>query len=152
MVEYSRQTQCGDTPKNPTIVCWALFCHRGRSLEPRTPMHVPFYIPLILMLHATTYITDMSSPHHCVCSNDVMLIFGGNPCACIQLCECKILTQSISASLTMINLLLWGQIFWPQVHPMTLSPRYLSTSSHQVCQGNNLLKIISLTVISIVQR
>ena len=65
LVEYSWQTWCGDTLKYPTIVHWALFCLRVRSLEPWTPMHPPFYIPLILMSHTATYIINTSPPCHC---------------------------------------------------------------------------------------
>ena len=82
-VEYSWQTQCGDTPKYPMIMCWALFCLRVRSLEPGTLMHSPFYIPLILMSHATTYITNVSPPCHHMMLWWCHALFGGTPmCMC----------------------------------------------------------------------
>ena len=82
-VEYSWQTQCGDTPKYPILVHWALFCLRIRSLEPGTLLCFSFYIPLILMSHATTYITNTSPLHHCMMLWWCHALFGRKPtCMC----------------------------------------------------------------------
>ena len=76
---------------------------QSQKLGIQNPFALPFYIPLILMSHATTFVIN-TSPHITMqCSSDVMLCFGGNPCTCVQPCEQKFLTQSMFASVTMLD-------------------------------------------------
>ena len=101
-----------DAPKYPMIVCWALFYLRVRSLEPGTlcafTLLYPFNADVTCSHLCQQYITPMS-----LCDSPMMScsFLAGNPHACVQPCEPKFLAQSMSASVTTLDVLLWGQKF-----------------------------------------
>ena len=85
-------------------------------------VHSSFYTLSILtslMSYTTTHVTMW-------CPNDIILILVGNPHACVPTLEQKFLVQSMSASASMLNLLLWSQKLQPHTHTVTLSPGTLA--------------------------
>ena len=89
-----------------------------------------------LMSYATAYITNTSPSDVPMMSFSIL---AGGLCACTLTYEWNTLTQSVSPWAFTLKVSLLSQTLQPQVHTVTLSPRYIGTSLCQAWQANNLL-------------
>ena len=120
-------------------------CVQGLVLCEGQQCGMPTPCAFILLYPFSSDVTGVMQLPSSLIHHHVMLwwcptLLGGNWHACIQLFEWKSFTQSMC--LHFHTQTSWSQKLWPQVHTITLSPRYLGTFLCWACQDNNLLSKI----------